>query len=33
MKIRELNGWLVQSFAKIIQENNPGCRPYVLAFN
>ncbi len=33
MKIRELNGWLAKGIIKIIQQNNNGCRPSVLAFN
>jgi hypothetical protein len=33
MKIRELNAWLTKGIARIMQENNTGCRPFVLAFN
>lgn len=33
MKIRELTTWLAKGIARIMQENNTGCRPFVLAFN
>lgn len=33
MKIRELNGWLAKGITRIMQENNSGCRPHILAFN